>query len=198
MTQRRQQILDAAAELIIENGYAQTSVDEIISHAGLSGKSHFYHYFKSKEELGHEVMGRQFDTLAEKGLSILREPTIAPLERIDLFIDSVVALQTETQTRCGSPFGVLATEMAERDEGFRLRIAHVFRRWSEQIQATLEEARPSLADDADPMRLARFIVATLEGGTQISRMKRDVGIVHGVAADLKRFINSHAERGAFR
>ena len=48
---RRIQILDSAAELISTKGFAQTSVDELIAYAGLSGKSHFYHYFKSKEQL---------------------------------------------------------------------------------------------------------------------------------------------------
>lgn len=41
------------------------------------------------------------------------------------------------------------------------------------------------------MRLARFIVATLEGATTMARMKRDVGLMHGVASDLKRFVSSH-------
>ena len=59
MTQRRIQILDAAAELIAEKGFTQTSVDDVIARAGLSGKSHFYHYFKSKDALGHEVLARQ-------------------------------------------------------------------------------------------------------------------------------------------
>lgn len=191
MTQRRNQILEAAAELFGEKGFAHTSVDEVIHRAGLSGKSHFYHYFKSKEELGYEVLSRQYDLMAEKGLAILSERSLDPLERLNVFIDSVVAGQAERGVKCGSPFGLLATEMAEKDEGFRLRIAQLFRSWSDQIQALLEEAGDRLSDDADPKRLARFVIAALEGATQMSRMKRDVGIIHGVAADLKRFLASH-------
>jgi TetR/AcrR family transcriptional repressor of nem operon len=93
MTERRLQILDAAATLIAERGYTSTSVDDVIRSAKLSGKSHFYHYFKSKEELGYEVLNRQFERFAERGLAILREPMIDPLERLNLFIDAVVALQ---------------------------------------------------------------------------------------------------------
>lgn len=182
------QILDAAAALITERGFQQTSVDDLIECAGLSGKSHFYHYFKSKEELGYEVLGRQFDLVADKGLTILREPTLDPIARLNLFIDSIVAVYAEKETRCGSPFGLLATEMAEKDEGFRLRIAQVFRGWSSQIQSLFEELGDQLTDDADPQRLARFVIATLEGATQMARMKRDVSIIHGVAVDLKRFI----------
>ncbi len=47
MTDRRTQILDAAAALIGQRGYAQTSVEDVIRESRLSGKSHFYHYFRS-------------------------------------------------------------------------------------------------------------------------------------------------------
>lgn len=70
MSDRRTQILDAAATLISERGFTSTSVDDVIKGAKLSGKSHFYHYFKSKDALGHEVLARQFDLLGERGLAI--------------------------------------------------------------------------------------------------------------------------------
>ncbi len=195
VNQRRIQILDAAAELIAEKGFLQTSVDDVIEHAGLSGKSHFYHYFKSKDELGHEVLARQFDVLGERGLSILREPTLDPIERLHVFIDSVVAIQAERGMKTGSPFGALATEMAEKDEGFRVRIARVFRSWTDEIAGLLTQAKDRLEEDTDPHRLARFIVATLEGATTMARMKRDVSVMHGVATDLKRFVAGHVRRG---
>ncbi|MBM3884271.1 MAG: TetR/AcrR family transcriptional regulator [Gemmatimonadetes bacterium] len=191
MSQRRLQIIDAAAELIAEKGFVQTSVDDVIARAGLSGKSHFYHYFKSKDALGHEVLARQFDLLGERGLAILREPTIEPIERLQVFIDSVVAMQVERGMRGGSPFGALAGDMAEQDEGFRVRIARVFRGWIDEIAGLLREAEDRLEEGVDPVRLARFIVATLEGATTMARMKRDVGLMHGVASDLKRFVASH-------
>ncbi|MBI3569308.1 MAG: TetR family transcriptional regulator [Gemmatimonadetes bacterium] len=196
MNARRLQILDAAAALLCEKGYARTSVDDVIERAGLSGKSHFYHYFKSKEELGYEVIGRQFDLMAERGATILRDTAAAPLDRLTRFIDSVVALQIESGGKGGSPFGALGAELAEKDERFRLRLAQLFRGWSAQIQALLEEAHDQLSDDADPQRLSRFIVATLEGATQMARLKRDPSVLLGIATDLKRFICTNQRRMA--
>lgn len=195
MTQKRLQILDAAAELIADKGFVQTSVDDVIAKAGLSGKSHFYHYFKSKDALGHEVLARQFDVLAERGLAILREPSLDQFERLHVFIDSIVAMQAERGGRTSSPFGALATEMAAMDEGFRVRIARVFRSWTDEIANLLTEVQDRLEEDADPARLARFIVATLEGATTMARMKRDISLMHGVATDLKRFVAGHVRRG---
>jgi TetR/AcrR family transcriptional repressor of nem operon len=196
MKDRRSQILDAAALLINARGYRMTSVDDVIREAGLSGKSHFYHYFKSKDELGYAVLNRQFERFAERGLAILREPMIDPLERLYLFIDSVVTAQAERGCKGGSPFGNLAGEMADAHEGFRERIDQVFERWAGQMQSLLWEARGQLAVGTDASRLARFIIATLEGALLMTRVKRDVAMLYGIAADLKRFIGTHVREGA--
>lgn len=188
---RRSEILDAAAHLITERGFRETSIDDVIKSSKLSGKSHFYHYFKSKEELGYEVLNRQFERFAERGLAILREPMIDPLERLYLFVDTVVAAQAQRGFRGGSPFGNLAAEMADAHEGFRKRIEIVFERWASQIQSLLWEARPQLVDEVDAARLSRFIIATLEGALLMSRVQRDLTALQGIATDLKRFIATH-------
>ena len=195
MSDRKVQILDSAAELISERGYTQTSVDDVIRHAGLCGKSHFYHYFKSKEELGYAVLNRQFERFADRGLAVLREPMIDPIERLFLFIDSVVALQAQRGCRGGSSFGTLASELADAHEGFRQRIEMVFERWAAQIQSLLWEVRPQLQEGTDTARLARFIIATLEGAVLMSRVTKEIEVMENIAADLKRFIGMHLRNG---
>lgn len=188
---RRSQILDAAAQLIADRGYTLTSVDDVIRESKLSGKSHFYHYFKSKEQLGYEVLNRQFERFTERGLAILREPMIDPLDRLNLFVDSLIALQVERGCKGGSPFGSLAAELADAHEGFRKRIDIVFGRWASQIESLLWEARPQLVEGTDASRLARFIIAALEGALLMSRVQRDPAALRGIGEDLKRFVSMH-------
>ena len=191
MRGRRDAILDAAARVINERGFSQTSVEELITAARLSGKSHFYHYFKSKEELGYEVLERQFSRFTSRGLAMLSEPMIEPLDRLALFIDTMVALQHERGARTGSPFGNLAGELADSHEGFRRRLDRVFDEWAAQLENLLREAGAQLRDAVDVERLARFIVAALEGGMLMTRVKRDPRVMEGIGEDLKRFIGTH-------
>ena len=188
VNETRSRIIDSAAALIVERGFKRTSIDDVIEHASLSGKSHFYHYFKSKDQLGLEVLSRQFEKFADRGLRILREPMIAPIERLNLFIDSLVTLQTERGFRIGSPFGNLASEMADLHEGFRERLTLVFERWAAQIQALLWEAGGYASSDVESARLSRFIIATLEGALMMSKVSRDAEMLRGIASDLKRFV----------
>jgi TetR/AcrR family transcriptional regulator, transcriptional repressor for nem operon len=192
---RRDEILDAAARLISRQGFTHTSVEDVIREAGLSGKSHFYHYFKSKDALGFEVLDRQFGRFTERGLAILREPMIEPLDRLALFIDTLVALQRERGARNGSPFGNLVGELADSHEGFRRRLDVVFERWAQQLQALLWELRDQLRDGVDAARLARFIIAALEGGMLMTRVARDATVMEGIGDDLKRFVATHLRDG---
>jgi TetR/AcrR family transcriptional repressor of nem operon len=197
VSERRAQIVDAAGRLMSQRGFAATSVDDVIREANLSGKSHFYHYFRSKDELGYAVLSRQFERFAERGLAVLREPMIEPLDRLALFIDTLVALQVARGCRGGSPLGPLAAELADGHDGFRERIALVFERWAAQLRSLLWEARPQLADDVDTARLARFVIATLEGALLMARVNRDAAALEGIAYDLKRFVAMHVrEPGA--
>jgi AcrR family transcriptional regulator len=192
---RKAEILDAAARLIARQGFKQTSIEDVIKASGLCGKSHFYHHFKSKEELGHLVLNRSFERFGERGLAILREPLIDPLERLSLFIDSIVVAQAERGCAGGSPFCGVAAEMADAHEGFRARIDSVFESWAEQIRSLLEEARGRLRDDVDAGRVARFVIATLEGAVLMTRVKREITVMQGIADDLKRFIAMHLRDG---
>ena len=196
MSKRRNAILDAAARLINERGFNNTSVEDLIEATGLSGKSHFYHYFASKDALGMAVIDRQFERFTERGLAILSEPMIDPVDRLTLFIDTLVALQRDREGGSGSPFGNLAGELADAHEGFRQRLDDVFERWTGQLDALLREVGGQLRDGVDTVRLARFIIAALEGGMLMTRVTRDVEAMEGIGEDLKRFIATHLRDGA--
>jgi TetR/AcrR family transcriptional repressor of nem operon len=198
VSKRRNAILDAAARLINERGFSHTSVEDLIHATGLSGKSHFYHYFPSKEALGMAVIDRQFERFTERGLAILSEPMIEPIDRLTLFIDTLVALQRDREGGSGSPFGNLAGELADSHEGFRQRLDEVFDRWTGQLDALLREVGGQLRDGVDTVRLARFIIASLEGGMLMTRVTRDVAAMEGIGEDLKRFIATHLREGEAR
>ena len=56
-TANRQRILDAAQHLVIENGFAATSLDQVIKTAGTS-KGAFFHHFDSKLDLARALTER--------------------------------------------------------------------------------------------------------------------------------------------
>ena len=71
----------------------------------------------------------------------------------------------------------------------------MFDQWAGQLQSLFSELRAQLKDDVDAARLSRFIVAALEGGMLMTRVKRDVTVMEGIGEDLKRFIATHLRDG---
>ncbi|MCW5952527.1 MAG: TetR/AcrR family transcriptional regulator, partial [Propionibacteriaceae bacterium] len=57
---KRQQIIDSARELFVENGFAGSSMDAVVAHAGVS-KQTVYRYFPSKTDLLEAVLTSEID-----------------------------------------------------------------------------------------------------------------------------------------
>lgn len=61
------QLIDAATEVFLEDGYAATSMDRIVERAATSKRT-LYNYFDSKEDIFIEVMQLQLGSIYEKFL----------------------------------------------------------------------------------------------------------------------------------
>ena len=75
---REEAVLDAAAALMAERGFAATSVDDIAAHVGIS-KPTLYQHFASKDAIAQAVLARNL-TRAEQRLASA-EADIAAGER---------------------------------------------------------------------------------------------------------------------
>jgi AcrR family transcriptional regulator len=87
MTDTKQRILDAAEKLFSENGYAATSLRQIISEAKVNLAAIHYH-FGSKQELLDQVIVRKAGPMNERRLKLLDQfeaesaPDSASVEKI--------------------------------------------------------------------------------------------------------------------
>lgn len=80
---RPDEVLDAALDLFIKNGFAGTRVDEIATNAGIS-KGAVYLYFPSKQSLLEGLVRRAVVTVATGALEILARFEGDPREALTL------------------------------------------------------------------------------------------------------------------
>lgn len=71
-TSKRDVIVKAAVDLFRDKGYETTTIDDIVSCAGIA-KGTFYQYFRSKEELFYECAGHVFYDIARDEPAISEE-----------------------------------------------------------------------------------------------------------------------------
>lgn len=169
----REKILGTAARLFHERGVAATSVEQVLAGAR-AGKSQFYRYFPSKEDLVSEVIRYQSDRHVGWQLAVLDR--LDSWEGLTAYFDSLVASHAERALIGGCPIGSLAAELADHDEAHRRELAEVFSLWEAAIEQALARMRAAgkLRPDADPSRLAATALAAIQGGYLLSTLNKDV------------------------
>jgi TetR/AcrR family transcriptional repressor of nem operon len=166
----RQRIVDAAADLIFEQGVARTTIEDVRAAADVSS-SQLYHYFDDKPALVRAVVDHQADTIVSGQQTF----DLSSLDGLRAWRDWVIEHQRELSCRGGCPIGSLGSELAETDPDARAHVSDGFKRWEAAIQSGLREmqAQGRLAADADPDTLALALLAALQGGLLLTQIQRD-------------------------
>lgn len=186
----KEQILEAATRLMKVRGYHRTALEDVLRESG-TGKGNFYHHFRSKEELGYAILDRLLRDFTERTLDpIFRDASRPPLEQVEAFLGAIVAAQRARNCMGGCPMANLATELADFHEGFRQRLLAIFDFWRQRLAEALARAQAegTLAAEADPDGLARFLVAGLEGAILLTKVQKDIAVMEGCIAELRRHL----------
>lgn len=77
--ERRQSIVDAAVNLILETGHAGCTLEQVATEAGIS-KALIYKYFPKRETLLTAILDREIKALSGRGLDNI--PARVPVDRI--------------------------------------------------------------------------------------------------------------------
>src|ERR1051326_1471889 len=192
----REVVIEAATRLIHLQGYQNTSVDDVLTACGV-GKGNFYHYFKSKEDLGYAILDRVVDTFLARGLEpCFADPDAARIGQIRCFLGRVRDVIHERNCVGGCVFGNLAAELADVHEGFRARLAGLFARWRARLTQALEEARArgEAIEACRPEPVAYFLVASLEGAMLLTKVTKDIGVMDRCVEELNHYLATYETR----
>jgi TetR/AcrR family transcriptional repressor of nem operon len=189
-TKRR--IVAVASDLMYERGVSAVSVGDVLDASG-TGKSQFYHYFSSKEELVAEVLWHQLGRVLEDQ-SFFQLDT---WDGIQTWLEALIAMQQTRREFRGCPLGSLAAQVLDQSDHLRSRAAEAFAHWETALAAALETMRDrgQLRDDADPQVLAETTIAILQGGYLLASTKRDATSMRNTVvvalAHLQSFAAAH-------
>jgi TetR/AcrR family transcriptional repressor of nem operon len=178
----RDKILDVALALMLDRGYAGTSIDEVIAKAGLTKGAFFYH-FKSKAELAQALIARfaehdrrEVGELMERAQSLSRDP----LQQLLIFI----GLQAEAMSKLDTVYpGCLYAAYCYQSgllEPEHLReVENSMRYWREQLRAKLEEVLKQYSSrlPLNAESLADHLLVTYEGAFILSKTLNEPKLV---------------------
>ena len=186
----RLRIIRTAADLFHKQGARATSPDEIIE-ASRTGKGQFYHYFKSKEGLIHEVLQTYLDEI-KTGASRL-DYEIASWKDLQKWFAAQIALQKDYEMTRGCPFGTLGNEVTENDELVRQDLSLIFEVVKNKLAAFFvgQKAKGKLAKQAEPERMADFCIASMQGAMLMGKIKRSSQTVETTVQEALAHLRSY-------
>jgi AcrR family transcriptional regulator len=163
-------LLKTSYNLFLSKGYNATTVDEICKSTGVS-KGSFFHYFKSKEELGLEVLKWYYayaTNLVMSG-SFISEPD--PVKRVFSFIDHTESISKELWGK-GCLLGSFVTDLSSSNKKVAAKVSSVFSGMTEALSkifyAVAEKNKKVTATE-----LAEQYLLIIEGAIILAKAKND-------------------------
>jgi len=170
-SETRLRIIQAAADLFHKQGVHATSPDDVIE-ASSTGKSQFYHYFKNKEGLVHEVLQTHLDAIRTGAAGLSYEINSWP--DLEQWFFAHLELQKRFGMTRGCPFGTVGNEVTENDELIRQDLSLIFEIVKNKLAAFFikEKAKGGIDPGANEEALADFCIATVQGAMLMGKIKR--------------------------
>jgi TetR/AcrR family transcriptional repressor of nem operon len=167
--------MDAAQALILQQGFAATSIDQIIERTGVTKGAFFYH-FKSKSDLAHALVERYAAVDAEhleRTLDRAEHLGRDPLQQVLIFVGLLREEAGElTEPFAGCLYASYCYEAQLFDEHtfavVRSGVQHWRERFRGKLQAAIDHHRLRLPATAE--ELSGMILAIFEGSFILSRI----------------------------
>ncbi|MGE0565036.1 MAG: TetR/AcrR family transcriptional regulator [Pseudolabrys sp.] len=191
--QTRERILANAEPLILRQGFAGTSLGDLVEISGLT-KGAFFHHFKDKADFARALVERyarndyeMFERFAREAEAESDDPLEQTLSFLKKFEDFIEGLR---EPLAGCVFAAYTYESLQFDRGIHGYIAQSLRLWSaiyekkfEAVAARYKPAAPVNARD-----LAETIMAIIEGGFVLSRAYSDPTLVARLSRQFRQYI----------
>jgi TetR/AcrR family transcriptional repressor of nem operon len=173
-TATRERILDAAEGMILNQGYAATSIDQIIDRVGLTKGSFFYH-FKTKNDLAQALIDRYSRAdarLLNDNLARAEKLSSDPLQQLLIFVGLFLEMAEQLEEPYpGCLFASYCYESGLFDDEINDVVARAILAWrkviGDKLRAAVEIHPPRVEFDVDS--LADMLTVVFEGAFILSR-----------------------------
>lgn len=174
----KNRIMETAEKIILQKGFAGTSIDEVIAQAHITKGGFFYH-FKGKNALALGLINRYletdevfFNSLFDRARVLSEDPLQQMLIFLKLLAEAMAGL-SETHPGCLVAAFTYESQQFDDDviETMKAGTLSWRRLFAAQLRAIEKKYSPKLETNIDD--LADMLSACLEGGILLSRILND-------------------------
>jgi TetR/AcrR family transcriptional regulator, transcriptional repressor for nem operon len=190
--QTKQIIIEKAAITFNQNGYAGSSISEIMRLTGLE-KSGFYYHFKSKEEIAVVAFDYTLGLILEAVMSKVGAANTA-IDRLNAFIDTFRGFTTQPIAVGGCPILNTAVESDDTHPRMRLHVQGAVNEIRALIDSIVELGirQNEIVDTTDREQVSTIILVTIEGAIMMSKLYGTDLYLDRAIEHLHQYINALA------
>lgn len=184
----RQRLLECAFDEIYRCGFRAASLDAILRDSGVT-KGALYHHFENKTALGYAVV----DEVVRPWIEESWRPLVGAEDIIATALTLTRDLLRERGEQVltyGCPLNNLINEMAPVDEGFRERLESILDDWRTGMADAIRQAqkRGQLRRGFDANAAADFVIACIEGGFGLAKLRQSPQVLQSVMRGLAEYL----------
>ncbi|HLO84105.1 MAG TPA: TetR/AcrR family transcriptional regulator [Nostocaceae cyanobacterium] len=184
----KSRILQQAAELFNQQGYAGSSISDIMRVTGLQ-KGGIYNHFKNKDELAIQAFEFAVSRIREHTKAVLKNQKHA-VSRLLAIVEIFSSFVDNPPIKGGCPLLNTAVESDDTHPALRERAQKAMDNWRnliiKVIQKGIEQGEIKSEIDAD--EVATIIISTLEGAIMMSKLYGDTIHIQRVVNYLGQYI----------
>lgn len=178
----KMRIIEKAAALFNQQGYAGSSMSDLMRVTGLQ-KGGIYNHFRSKDELAIEAFDFAANRVQQKFMGALKGKRHA-VDRLIAILSVYERMFDDPPIQGGCPILNTAVESDDTHPALRERAQLAMDAWRILIQRIVDKGiiRGELRSTVDPDTVATILIATIEGAVMLSKL-------YGDASHLERALN---------
>lgn len=178
----KMRIIEQAAALFNQQGYAGSSISDLMRVTGLQ-KGGIYNHFRSKDELALEAFDFAVNRVQEEFMGALKGKRHA-VDRLIAIVSVYERMSDAPPVQGGCPILNTAVESDDAYPTLRERAQLAMDAWRALIQRIVDKGimRGELHSTVDADTVATILIATIEGGVMLSKL-------YGDASHLERALN---------
>ncbi|GBE90442.1 TetR/AcrR family transcriptional regulator [Nostoc cycadae] len=184
-------ILQQAAELFNQQGYAGSSISDIMRVTGLQ-KGGIYNHFSSKDELALQAFDFAIALVSQRTRAAVRSKHDA-IDRLEAIMEVFSSFVEHPPIKGGCPLLNTAIESDDAHPALRDRAQQAMNSWRNLITQIITKGidRSEIRPEVNADEVATIMIATLEGAIMMSKLYDDIIHIQRVINHLKQYINTN-------
>jgi TetR/AcrR family transcriptional regulator, transcriptional repressor for nem operon len=190
----KQRIIEKAAIIFNQNGYAGSSIADIMKLTGLQ-KGGIYNHFKSKDEIAVAAFDYSLSLIVE-GVMLRVGKEDTAIDRLHAFVDSFRGFTSQPLVAGGCPILNTAVESDDTHPGLRLHVQKAVSDIRALIGSIVELGirQSEIIVATDTEQVSTIIFVTIEGAIMMSKLYGNDSYLDRAINHLHQYINALSQR----